>query len=292
MKTLQANFFSSVTRFGRMVKFSHTIFALPFALSATVLAARDHGITLGQILAILFAMVGARTAAMGWNRLIDRHIDAKNPRTAQRELPTGQVSVTAAALLTLFSVIVFLVAAAWLGPLCLWLSPIVLILILGYSYTKRFTWLCHLVLGLAIGIAPIAAWIAIRGELAAPAIWLMIAVATWISGFDILYALADEGFDKQAGLYSIPVRFGVSRSLVISALLHLGTLVALVSVGVSAQLGSVYFVGVALIGAVFVWEHSLVRPRDLSRLNVAFFNLNGYVALIYFMATFAEVMLH
>jgi 4-hydroxybenzoate polyprenyltransferase len=291
MGTFLPNLFYSVTRFGRMVKFSHTIFALPFALASTALAAQGHGITFGQIIAIVLAMVGARTAAMGFNRIVDRHLDAKNPRTAQRELPTGQVSLGAATLLTLLSIGVFLAAAAWLGPLCLGLSPVVLVLILGYSYTKRFTWLCHLVLGLAIGIAPLAAWIAVRGEMAAPPVWLMMAVVTWIGGFDILYALADEAFDRGASLHSIPVRFGVTRALIISALLHLGTLVALVAVGLAAELGLIYFTGVILVGAIFIWEHSLVRPRDLSRLNLAFFNLNGYVATIYFVATLAEVFL-
>jgi 4-hydroxybenzoate polyprenyltransferase len=282
--------FSVVATFGRMVKFSHTVFALPFALAATALAARGHGITIAQVAAILVAMAGARTAAMGFNRIVDRRIDAKNPRTAGREIPAGKVSLWSASLLTAISALAFVAAAASLGRLCLMLSPVVLGLVLGYSFTKRFTWLCHLVLGLAIGIAPTGAWIAVRGALAAPAVWLTLAVATWIGGFDILYALSDRDFDRHAGLYSIPARFGVPAALVISAALHLGTLVALVATGHAAGLGTIYFLGVAGVAAIFVYEHAIVRPSDLSRVNVAFFNLNGYVSVVYLLATLAQVM--
>jgi 4-hydroxybenzoate polyprenyltransferase len=281
---------SVVKTFGRMVKFSHTVFALPFALAATALAARGHGITFAQVVAILIAMAGARTAAMGFNRIVDRRLDAKNPRTAGREIPTGKVSVPTAALLTAISAAAFVAAAASLGRLCLALSPIVLGLVLGYSFTKRFTWLCHLLLGLAIGIAPAGAWIAVRGDLAAPAIWMVAAVTTWIGGFDILYALSDREFDRSAGIYSIPARFGILAALVISAALHLGTVIALVAVGHSAGLGTIYFLGVAAVVAIFVYEHAIVRPSDLSRVDVAFFNLNGYVSLVYLLATLAQVL--
>jgi len=273
-----------------MVKFSHTVFALPFALASAAIASRGHGITLGQILAILVAMAGARTAAMGFNRIIDRHVDAANPRTAKREIPTGRVSVTSAALWTAVSAAAFVAAAATLGRLCLALSPAVLFLVLGYSFTKRFTWLCHLFLGLAIGIAPAGAWIAVRGELASPAVWLVLAVATWIGGFDILYALADRDFDRKAGIHSIPARFGIPASLAISAALHLGTVVALLGAGQAAGLGTIYRVGVVVVVAIFIYEHAIVRPSDLSRLNLAFFNLNGYVSLVYLVATLAQVL--
>ena len=281
--------FSVLKTFGRMVKFSHTVFALPFALAATALAARGHGITPAQVAAILVAMAGARTAAMGFNRIVDRRLDAKNPRTAGRELPTGKVSVVSAALLTAISAAAFVVAAAILGRLCLALSPVVLGLVLGYSFTKRFTWLCHIFLGLAIGIAPAGAWIAVRGELAAPALWMVAAVTMWIGGFDILYALSDREFDRTAGVYSIPARFGIPAALVISAALHLGTVVALVAVGHSAGLGTIYFLGVAVVVAIFAYEHAIVRPSDLSRVDVAFFNLNGYVSLVYLLATLVQV---
>jgi 4-hydroxybenzoate polyprenyltransferase len=281
---------SVVATFGRMVKFSHTVFALPFALAATAIAARGHGITAAQVLAILVAMAAARTAAMGWNRIVDRRLDARNPRTAGRELPTGKVSLLAAALLTAASAAVFVAAAASLGRLCLSLSPVVLVLVLGYSFTKRFTWLCHLFLGLAIGVAPAGAWIAVRGEVEMPAIWLVAAVATWIGGFDILYALADLDFDRQAGIHSVPARFGVRVALALSAALHLGTVLALLAAGQAAALGAIYYLGVAAVLAIFIYEHSILRPSDLSRLDVAFFNLNGYVSLVYFAATLTQVL--
>jgi 4-hydroxybenzoate polyprenyltransferase len=281
---------SVVATFGRMVKFSHTVFALPFALAAMAIAARGHGITAAQVLAILVAMAAARTAAMGWNRIVDRRLDARNPRTAGRELPTGKVSLLAASLLTAASAAVFVAAAASLGRLCLSLSPVVLVLVLGYSFTKRFTWLCHLFLGLAIGVAPAGAWIAVRGEVEMPAIWLVAAVATWIGGFDILYALADLDFDRQAGIHSVPARFGVRVALALSAALHLGTVLALLAAGQAAGLGAIYYLGVAAVLAIFLYEHSILRPSDLSRLDVAFFNLNGYVSLVYFAATLTQVL--
>lgn len=288
--TLVRSLVTTVATFGRMVKFSHTIFALPFALASAAIAARGHGITGAQVVAILVAMAGARTAAMGFNRITDRAIDAKNPRTAGREIPTGKVSLAAAAILTAISAAVFVGAAASLGRLCLVLSPVVLVLVLGYSFTKRFTWLCHLFLGLAIGVAPAGAWIAVRGELSAPAVWLMIAVATWIGGFDVLYALADREFDRKTGIYSIPARFGIPASLGISAFLHTGTVWALIAAGRAAALGTIYFLGVAVVIAIFIYEHVIVRPSDLSRLNLAFFNLNGYVSVAYLVATLVAVL--
>jgi 4-hydroxybenzoate polyprenyltransferase len=283
---------SAVATFGRMVKFSHSVFALPFALAAAAIAARGHGITVGRLLAIVVAMVGARTAAMGFNRIADRHIDARNPRTAGRELPAGKVSLASAVALTVASAALFVGAAAWLGPLCLELSPVALALVLGYSYTKRFTWLCHLFLGAAIAAGPGGAWIAVRGDIAAPALWLMLAVATWIGGFDILYALADRDFDRSAGLHSIPARFGVRGALAVSALLHLVTVAALLMLARAGGLGVVYLVGVALIAGILVWEHTIVKADDLSRLDMAFFNLNGYVSVAFFLATLADVLTH
>ncbi|MGC9984089.1 MAG: UbiA-like polyprenyltransferase [Polyangia bacterium] len=280
----------AVITFGRMVKFSHTVFALPFALAAVTLASRGHGVTVAQIAAIVLAMVGARTAAMGFNRIVDRRIDAANPRTAGRELPTGKVSLPAAAGLTAASAALFLAAADWLGSLCLQLAPIVLVLVFGYSFTKRLTWLCHLFLGLAIGCAPAAAWIAVRGQLDAPALWLSLAVATWIAGFDVLYALDDRDFDRKAGIHSIPARFGVLAALVTSAVLHTASVAALLAVGQTAGLGWIYLAGMAVVVAMLIWEHAILRPSDLSRLNVAFFNLNGYVSVIYFAATLADVI--
>ncbi|MES1171665.1 MAG: UbiA-like polyprenyltransferase, partial [Bacteroidota bacterium] len=277
--------------FGRMVKFSHTIFALPFALAAAALAGRGVGLPLWRLIAIVVAMAGARTAAMGFNRIVDRHIDARNPRTANREIPRGAVSLRAAWLFTAAATGVFVAAAAFLGPLCLALTPVALLLLFGYSLTKRFTALCHLILGLAIAAGPAGAWIAVRGDFGLAPGLLMFAVATWIGGFDVLYALADRDFDRGAGLHSIPARLGVRGALVVSGLLHAGTLGALTALGPVASLGVFYFAGVAVVAALLVWEHAIVRPSDLSRLNMAFFSLNGYVSVVFLAAVLADVFL-
>jgi len=282
---------NALITFGRMVKFSHTVFALPFALAAAALAARGHGLPPARLLAIVVAMAGARTAAMGFNRIVDRRFDAQNPRTAAREIPSGKVSLRAAWTLTLASATLFVAAAAYLGPLCLALSPVALALLFGYSYTKRFTFLCHLFLGLAIASGPAGAWIAVRGDFGLPAALLMIAVATWIGGFDILYAIADTDFDRRTGLHSIPARFGVRGALFVSVALHTVTAAALIALAPAAALGLPYAAGVAVVVALLVWEHAIVRPSDLSRLNIAFFNLNGYVSVVFFIATLADVLL-
>jgi 4-hydroxybenzoate polyprenyltransferase len=295
MTTLESTQVSSplghVATFGRMIKFEHTIFALPFALSAAAIAARGHGISVVRLLGIVVAMAAARTAAMGFNRIADRHIDAKNPRTARRELPAGAVTLRAAWTLTLASAGLFVAAAALLGPLCLALSPVALALLFGYSLTKRFTFLCHLFLGLAIASGPAGAWIAVRGDFTLVPGLLMIAVATWIAGFDVLYALADRDFDRGAGLHSIPAKFGVSGALLISGALHAITLAALVALAPLGHLGTPYLVGVAIVAVLLVYEHSIVRPGDLSRLDAAFFTLNGYVSVVFFVATLTDVLL-
>jgi 4-hydroxybenzoate polyprenyltransferase len=278
-------------KFLRMVKFEHTLFALPFALAAAALAARGHGISVWRVLGIVVAMAGARTAAMGFNRIADRHFDAKNPRTAGREIPSGQISLAAAWTLTLLATAVFVAAAAALGPLCLALSPVALALLYGYSFTKRFTALCHLFLGLAIAAGPAGAWIAVRGDFGWVPGLLMIAVATWIAGFDVLYALADRDFDRKTGLHSIPARVGVTGALVVSALLHAVSLAALVALIPVAALGVPYVVGVLVVLVLLVYEHAIVRPSDLSRLDVAFFTLNGYVSVAFLAATLADVLL-
>jgi 4-hydroxybenzoate polyprenyltransferase len=277
--------------FGRMIKFEHTIFALPFALAAAAVAARGHHLTIARLAGIVVAMAAARTAAMGFNRIADRHIDAKNPRTARRELPAGAVTLRAAWVLTLASAAAFVTAAALLGPLCLALSPVALALLFGYSFTKRFTFLCHLFLGLAIAAGPAGAWIAVRGDFTVVPGLLMVAVATWIAGFDVLYALSDRDFDRGAGLHSIPARFGVTGALAISGALHAVTLAALVALAPLGALGAPYLVGVAIVGALLVYEHAIVRPTDLTRLDAAFFTLNGYVSVVFFVATLADVLL-
>jgi len=281
----------AVAKFLRMVKFEHTLFALPFALAAAAIAARGHGLSVARAVGIVVAMAGARTAAMGFNRIVDRHIDAKNPRTAGRELPTGAISLRAAWTLTIAASAVFFAAAAALGPLCLLLSPIALAILLGYSLTKRFTALCHLFLGLAIAGGPAGAWIAVRGDFGPAPGLLMLAVACWIAGFDILYALADRDFDRAAGLHSIPARLGIKGALVVSALLHAVTVAALVALAPAAALGVPYLAGVAVVTALLVYEHAIVRPNDLSRLDMAFFNLNGWVSVAFFAATLLDVLL-
>jgi 4-hydroxybenzoate polyprenyltransferase len=283
---------NAVATFGRMIKFSHTVFALPFALAAAALAARDHRLSFSRLIAIIVAMAGARTAAMGFNRIVDRHIDARNPRTATRELPAGAVSLNAAWALTLISTAVFVGAAAFLGKLCLTLAPVALLFLFGYSFTKRFTFLCHLFLGLAIAGGPGGAWIAVRGDFGLAPAFLMIAVLTWIGGFDILYAIADAEFDRAAGLHSIPARFGIPRSLAISAVLHGITGGTMIALAVAAHLGTAYLLGIAVVIGLLIWEHAIVKPDDLSRLNVAFFNLNGYVSVVFFLGTLIDVLAH
>ena len=274
-----------------MIKIEHTLFALPFAFLGMLLAA--EGLppwrTIGWI---VVAMVGARSAAMGFNRLVDRHIDARNPRTATRALPAGLLTpgfvggfVAASAAL--------LVLAAWrLNPLALALSPVALAVVFLYSYTKRFTALSHLVLGLALAGAPLGAWIAVRGDVAAAPLALAGAVLLWVAGFDVLYALQDVEFDRGAGLRSIPARLGVRGALVVSALFHLGTLVllALLPRLYAPGLGTAYWVGVAGCAALLFWQHWLVRPDDLSRLNAAFFTANGVLAVWLFAATAVDVL--
>ena len=274
-----------------MIKIEHTLFALPFAFLGMLLAAR--GIPPWRtVLWIVVAMVGARSAAMAFNRLVDRRIDAVNPRTATRALPAGLLTPTFVALFVAVSAALLVVAAWQLNPLAFALSPVALGVIILYSYTKRFTAFCHLVLGLALSGAPLGAWIAVRGDVAAAPLVLAGAVLLWVAGFDVLYALQDVGFDSQAGLFSIPARLGVERALVVSALLHLGTLalLALLPRLYAPGLGLAYWVGVAGCAALLAWQHWVVRPGDLSRLNAAFFTANGVLAVWLFAATTVDVL--
>lgn len=270
--------------FLEMIKFEHTLLALPFALISMLLAARHAGFprnlpAFGTIAWILAAMVGARSAAMAFNRLVDASYDARNPRTAARALPAGLLTSTQVWGFTLAAVLLFLTAAYMLNPLCFALAPLALVLILGYSYTKRFTALSHLALGLGIGAAPVGAWIAVTGTLQGVPVLLGCAVMLWIAGFDIIYALQDESFDRSAGLHSLPQRLGASRALMVSRLLHLGMVALLVWLGAAAGLGVVYFLGVAGVAMLIAYEHSLVSPGDLSRVNMAFFTLNGWISI-------------
>lgn len=281
----------TVRIWGRMVRFSHSLFALPFALSGMVLAAADRGITGAQVAWILVAMVGARNAAMGFNRLADEDLDRRNPRTRTRELPSGRLSRAAVWSFTLALAALFVVAAFRLNRLCGLLSPVALAVVFGYSYTKRFTWASHLVLGAALGLAPLGGWIAIRGSVAVPPLLVATAVLLWVAGFDVIYACQDVDFDRTHGLHSIPARFGVAVALGIARALHAGAVLALAAVGAAMPLHPVYGLGVALIAVLLVWEHRLLRPDDLSRLGTAFFNMNGVISVVYLAATVAAVLL-
>ena len=275
-----------------MIKFEHTVFALPFAFLGMMLAA--DGWPQWRVVGwIVVAMVGARSAAMGFNRLADRHIDAANPRTAGRALPAGRVSAVFVAVFVAASLALLILAAWRLNPLALELSPIAILVILGYSYTKRFTALSHLVLGTGLAAAPIGAWIAVRGDLQPPALVLGAAVLLWVAGFDVLYALQDLDFDRGRGLHSIPAALGVPASLLLSALLHLGMLVLLAWLpGLSAVgLGGWYWIGVAGCAVLLTYQHWIVRPSDLSRLDAAFFRSNGILSLWLFATTAIDLLL-
>jgi 4-hydroxybenzoate polyprenyltransferase len=281
--------FARITVFLEMIKFSHTIFALPFALTGALLAAR--GIPSGEKLFwIVMAMVGARTAAMGLNRLIDAEIDARNPRTAGRAIPAGLLGKGSVAGFIALSVLLLLYAAARLNPLCLWLSPVALFFLVLYSYCKRFTSLAHIVLGLCLGAAPVGAWIAVRGSVEPAPVLLGLAVLFWVAGFDILYALQDLEFDRGAGLHSIPVVLGVSGSLRLSRIFSVVMVALLVVVHLLLHLGPFFLGGIVLSAALLAYEQWLLRDGDLSRLDMAFFTMNGYISIIIFTATLLAVL--
>jgi 4-hydroxybenzoate polyprenyltransferase len=287
---------AKIADYGRLVRFSHTVFALPFAMASIALAWPRHPVTLRNLLWIVVAMVGARSAAMGFNRLADRKFDALNPRTRAWELPQGTVKVWEAIAVTTAASLVFIAAAYQLNPVCFVLSPVALAIVLFYSLTKRFTWASHLFLGLALSLAPIGAWLAVAGspidlgEIAVPC-YLGLAVLFWLAGFDIIYALQDYEFDCKQGLHSIPVRFGVAGALQLSSFFHSLTVFFLAAVGTSARLGIIYWLGFLAVSAVLFWEHRLVKPNDLSRLNRAFFDFNAYVSIGYFLAILADLLM-
>jgi 4-hydroxybenzoate polyprenyltransferase len=266
-----------------MIKFEHSVFALPFALVAALLAARAAGglPTWRQIFWIIVAMVGARSAAMTMNRIIDLEYDRQNPRTASRALPAGHLSVNFAILFTIAASALLVVAAWQLNPLALKLSPLALAILFAYSYTKRFTHWSHFVLGFCLGISPAAAWIAIRGSLDWRMLILCAAVTLWVGGFDVLYACQDVDFDKSAGLHSIPKRFGVARALLFARAAHVVMLALLGWLAWSFQLSWPAWMGIAVVAALLVYEHSLVSADDLSRINAAFFTVNGYISLLF-----------
>jgi 4-hydroxybenzoate polyprenyltransferase len=278
-----------------MIKFEHSVFALPFALTAALLARREAGLAWdamgGKLVWIVAAMVAARSAAMTFNRIVDAGLDARNPRTRMRQLPAGQLSARFAWGFLLAAMVVFLVAAGMLNPLCLKLAPVALGVVLIYSYTKRFTSWCHLVLGFALGMAPAAAWIAVTGELDARILWLTAAVTLWTAGFDIIYACQDYEFDGREGLFSLPRRMGIGGALWMARGLHVAMIASLAALHVSLGLGYAAWIGIGAVALLLIYEHSLVKANDLSRVDAAFFTVNGYVSVLFFVFWASDVAL-
>jgi 4-hydroxybenzoate polyprenyltransferase len=277
---------TAVRHFLDAIKFEHTVFALPFAYVAMVLAA-DGWPGWPTLLWVTLAMAGARTLAMAVNRLADRFIDAANPRTARRHLPAGLLTPTQVAGAAVAAGALLLLSAYMLNPLCLVLAPLAVVFLVGYSYTKRFTWLSHWILGFTDGIAAAGGWIAVRGAFAPPVYVLWFALTVWIAGFDLIYACQDVEFDRRTGLHSVPARFGIPAALATARICHVLTIAAFALLGWMMGLGWLYWLGIAVVAGLLVYEHSLVSPDDLSRLDVAFFNVNGYIAVILFLSAIA-----
>jgi 4-hydroxybenzoate polyprenyltransferase len=274
-----------------MIKFEHSVFALPFALVAGMLAVRGWP-TWRQALWLIVAMVGARSAAMTFNRIADRKFDAVNPRTRMRALPAGRLTLRFAVGFTVISCGILAFAAWELSPLAFMLSPLAIAVLLLYSYTKRFTLFSHLVLGVADGLAPVAAWIALRNSVSLSVLMLGAAVAFWVGGFDLIYACQDIEFDRRVGIHSVPQRFGVAAALYSSIACHLAMVALLFGVIRMENLGGVAMGGLALMAALLAYEHWIVRPSDLSRLNAAFFTVNGYISLLFFFTWGADLLIH
>lgn len=284
----------ALIRHANFVKLPHTVFALPFALVGVTLASNVAPVSASQILWIVLAFTSARFAAMGFNRIADREIDARNPRTKSRELPSGAMSLKEAGIAVVLAGAMFFLAAAMLNCLCLALAPLALGWVLFYSYTKRFTRWSHIVLGLGLSIAPVGGFLAITGQWGEP--WWMlaalaIAVATWVGGFDILYALQDVSFDRSEGLHSIPAAWGEKRALLLARILHVATIAALSAVGFAAHAGLLYTIGVLVAAALLVYEHSLVKEDDFTRLDAAFFTMNGVISIVFFGFVLTERLL-
>ncbi len=287
---------SKLKIFFEMIKFEHTIFALPFAYLGAFLAAsysQGGGLpTVSQLFWITLAMIGARTAAMSLNRVIDRHIDARNPRTASRALPLGLLGTAEVYGYVVVSFVLLSIAAYKLNLLALELMPIAVFFLVLYSYTKRFTWACHFVLGIALGLAPVGAWIGITGHWALPPVLLGLGVMTWTAGFDVVYSCQDVEFDRQEGLYSIPAKFGLTRGLEVSAFLHVLAPLLFIAVGVLMPLNWFYYIGVLIAIILLYRQHRIVSARDLSKIGVAFFNLNGYLSVLLFAFSLLDLFLY
>ncbi|WP_020674794.1 UbiA-like polyprenyltransferase [Geopsychrobacter electrodiphilus] len=289
---IREQLFEKIRALLEMIKFSHTIFAFPFALFGVVLACLAGGALPGfaQVFWICVAMVGARSGAMGLNRLIDAKIDADNPRTAERHIPAGKVTRAEAWLFILGSLTIFLLAAWMLNPLCFSLAPVAIGLFVLYAYCKRFSHFAHLVLGLCLAAAPVGAYIALRGSLGWPIVALALAVLFWVAGFDIFYALQDYEFDVARGLHSIPSRLGLEKSFLLVRIFHGLMLLFLLLVLPGSGLGWIYFSGVLVVAGLLLYEHSLVSPDDLSQLDAAFFNMNGYISVTIFLFALVDAV--
>ncbi len=287
-------FWSKVRLTLEMIRFEHSVFALPFALTGALLAWREESFPTARLglrlLWIIIAMVAARSAAMGFNRVQDADIDARNPRTRMRHLPAGALSRGFAWGFVVAASAVFMLAAASLNQLCFRLSPAALGVVFFYSFTKRFTSLSHLVLGLSLGIAPAAAWIAMEGSLDLRILWLTAAVTFWTAGFDIIYSCQDYEFDVEAGLFSLPRRFGIGGALMIARAFHVLMILCLVALVTGFGLGPLSLAGAGVVAALLVWEHRLVRADDLSRVDAAFFTVNGYVSVLFFLFWAADIL--
>lgn len=285
-------FFNRLALILQMIKFEHTLFALPFAYLGAILGSKEMlGVlpSWGQLGWVTMAMFGARSAAMALNRVIDRHIDAKNARTEGRAIPMQAISLPFAWVFIVISLLIFGIAASQLNLLAMQLLPLAIFCLVIYSYTKRFTWLCHFVLGIAIGLAPLGGWVATTGQINGLGVLLFITVAFWIAGFDIIYACQDMQFDQQEGLYSIPVRFGLAKALLISSLTHAFTLAGLVGLLMYSHLSLWFAVGIVIATMILIYEHAIVSPTDLSRLNTAFFTMNGVLSVVIFLFAMVDV---
>ena len=279
-----------------MIRFEHSVFALPFALTGALLAFRQSGTFVASgwrvLLWIVIAMVGARSAAMAFNRLVDSDIDGRNPRTRGRHLPAGLLSRNFCIGFTIASSLVFLFAAWELNTLCFRLAPLALAVVMVYSYTKRFTHFSHVVLGFALGIAPVAAWIAVLGSLDPRILWLTAAVMFWTAGFDVIYSCQDFEFDTESELFSIPRALGIGKALMVARLFHILMIFSLLMLVYQLQLGSLALAGVAAVTALLIYEHTLVKATDLSRVNAAFFTMNGWVSVLFFVFWAADIFIH
>jgi 4-hydroxybenzoate polyprenyltransferase len=292
---------STVKNYLSLIKFSHTIFAMPFAMIGFFLAAtgstgyfglltQDYRLVILKFLLVIACMVFARSAAMAFNRYLDRQFDAKNPRTAIREIPAGIISADRALWFTIANAVLFIAATYFINPLCFYLSPVALLVVLGYSYTKRFTALCHLVLGLGLSLAPIGAYLAVTGYFDWLPVLFSFAVIFWVSGFDIIYALQDEEFDRTNQLHSIPAALGKEKALRVSELLHLLSTTSVVLAGLEGHFGAWYWIGVLVFTGMLIYQHSIVKPNDLSRVNLAFMTANGIASVVFALFVIADLL--